>query len=144
MEQGYEAFLWIKDFLAEGDVSQEDFLAEGEVLLEYFLEEGEAMLGDFLVVLEDFLDEGEVLLEDFFLLENLLMDVKVLLENVLEESWCAAIRLPYRLRSKVRRFSCASKTFLCIKEFLLEGEVLQKTRGRRSTTRTFLWKVECC
>ncbi len=48
----------------------------------------------------------------------------MLLENVLEESWCAAIRLPYRLRSKVRRLSCASKTFLCIKEFLLEGEVL--------------------
>ncbi len=70
------------------------------------------------VLLENFLDEGEVLLE------NLLLDVEVLLENVLAESWCAAMRLPYRLRSKVRRLSCASKTFLCIKEFLLEGEVL--------------------
>jgi hypothetical protein len=69
------------------------------------------------VLLEDFVDEREVLLE------NLLLNVEVLLENVIAESWCAAIRLSYRLRSQVRRLSCAAKTFLCIKEFLLEGEV---------------------
>jgi hypothetical protein len=46
VEQGYEAFLWIKDFLAEDNVSQGDFLAEGEVMLEDFLAEGEALSAD--------------------------------------------------------------------------------------------------
>ncbi len=60
LEKNLEAFLWIKDFLAEGEVLLENFLAEGEAILGDFLVEGR-------VLLEDFLDEGEVLLEDFFL-----------------------------------------------------------------------------